>query len=74
MRQYRTEVVIPPDRALVIHLPDQFPAGRATVTIVLHDSGSTSSAESESDDDHQDIEWWEEFEDEGESLPPSTEP
>ncbi len=68
MRRYRTEIVIPENRQVTLHLPEELAVGRAIVTIDL-------SLEDELDDPMQgdgldprhDFEWWEEFgDDEGE--------
>jgi hypothetical protein len=60
VRRYRTEIVIPQDRVVGLHLPDHLPAGRAVVTILIvePEPGDHSSVP---DHDSQDIEWWEEF-------------
>ena len=72
MSHYRTEFVIPPDRYICLQLPPHLPEGKATISVTLHepardDPGPTSDSdfEPEGDIDHQDIEWWEEFEDGG---------
>lgn len=63
MQHYRTEVIIPADRSLCLQLPDSFPAGRATVTVLVQEPDSELlSPDSDLDDDRLDIEWWEEFE------------
>lgn len=58
MRHYRTEIVIPNDRSVVLQLPEALPTGRAVVTIQVQD-GSPSA------DDWLEnavgIEWWDEF-------------
>jgi hypothetical protein len=72
VRRYRTEVVIPADRSIVLHLPQDLPEGRATIVVqVEDDSDGTDSlglGEDELGDvlglNRHDIEWWEEFEDE----------
>ena len=73
MRPYRTEVVVPPDRYVFIQLPDDWPAGRAFVTVTFgtedEPPGTTPAAEppagvgplEDDNDDRQDVEWWEEF-------------
>lgn len=60
MRRYRTEIVIPADRVVGLHLPSHLPTGRAIVTVLIvePESGDFPSA---LDHDRQDIEWWEEF-------------
>ena len=60
MRRYRTEIVIPPDRMITLHLPTHFPEGRAIV--IVHAEEPPSSLPRDPDEDHEDIEWWEEFE------------
>lgn len=62
MRRYRTEIVIPPDRYVGVQLPTHLPEGRAVITIEVQEADTAvSTAWTESDPDHQDIEWWEEF-------------
>ncbi|GIW86785.1 MAG: hypothetical protein KatS3mg108_1109 [Isosphaeraceae bacterium] len=63
VRSYRTEVVVPEDRVLLLHLPDDLPAGRALVMIQALDA---ETVEPECDDladaldlDRADMEWWE---------------
>ncbi len=69
MQQYRTEVVIPSDGSLFLQLPDRFPTGKAIVTVWVHEPElSGQSPESELDDDHLDIEWWEEFDGDREEV------
>jgi hypothetical protein len=64
---YRTEVVIPPDRYVCLQLPPRFPEGKATITVLVQESATPEAApEPENDADHQDIEWWDEFEDDDE--------
>jgi len=60
LRRYRTEIVIPQDRVLGLHLPEHLPAGRAIVTILIVEREAADDP-SALDHDHQDIEWWEEF-------------
>lgn len=62
MKKYRTQIVIPPDRVVVLHLPSQLREGHATITVQIDEPDSHH--EHEHDPDHQDIEWWEEFDDE----------
>ncbi len=62
MRRYRTEILIPPDRTVVVQLPASVPEGWATITVMAHDPPVADH--SEADPDRQDIEWWDEFEDE----------
>ncbi len=62
MRRYRTQILIPPDRTVVMQLPANIPEGWATVTIQVlepHDA-----QHHEADPDRQDIEWWDEFDEE----------
>jgi hypothetical protein len=67
--QYRTEVEIPPDRYVCLQLPSHFPSGRATVTVLLHAPEATDETPpAETDPDHQDIEWWDEFEEDRERI------
>ncbi|HEX8199515.1 MAG TPA: hypothetical protein VF590_03445 [Isosphaeraceae bacterium] len=69
MRRYRTEIHIPADRAILLHLPAHLPEGRATVTVVVADEAedaATPDLAAEDDLEGQDIEWWEEFEGEEE--------
>jgi hypothetical protein len=64
MRRYRTEIRIPADRAVLLHLPPDLPEGRAIVTVVVADEeepGAEVAAPPEADLEGQDIEWWEEF-------------
>ncbi len=62
--QYRTEILIPPDRYVCVQLPAYLPEGRAVVTVVIHDAEDDDHARAvESETDRQDIEWWDEFED-----------
>lgn len=64
MRRYRTEIVIPPDRYVGVQLPAHLPEGRAVITIEVQEAESAMSAAwTETDPDHQDIEWFEEFDD-----------
>lgn len=71
MRRYRTEIVIPADRTIVLQLPDDLPEGAATLVVQMNDEYATYTATEHDDDDlcdlldvdDQDIEWWEEFED-----------
>lgn len=63
MRRYQTEILIPPDRAVVLQIPDHVPAGRAIVTVEVFEPSSGEPSGVDPELDHQDIEWWEEFED-----------
>jgi hypothetical protein len=67
---YRTEFIVPPDRYLCLQLPSHLPEGKVTVTVTvgtlalpLDETGPTTKPVSDRDGDldHQDIEWWEEF-------------
>ena len=59
MRRYRTQILIPPDRTVVMQLPAHIPEGWAIVTIQLPEAEASDHADS--DPDRQDIEWWDEF-------------
>ena len=65
MRRYRTEIHIPADHAILLHLPAHLPEGRATVTVVVadedEDAAGAEASTAEIDLEGQDIEWWEEF-------------
>lgn len=71
MRRYRTEIVIPADRTIVLHLPEDLPEGRAALIVQMEETGDdTFGFETDEDDladlldaQDQDFEWWEEFED-----------
>ncbi|MFO0951420.1 MAG: hypothetical protein U0835_09780 [Isosphaeraceae bacterium] len=68
MHQYRTEVVVPPDRYVCLRLPDGFACGRAVVTVEFEgpaQAGTPGTSATPLDHhltDRDDIEWWEEFE------------
>jgi hypothetical protein len=69
---YRTEFIVPPDRYLCLQLPPHLPEGKVTVTVTVHDPAPRhlnptlkSDFEAEDDLDREDIEWWEEFEEDG---------
>ena len=72
MRRYRTEVIIPADRTIILHLPADLPEGPATILVHVEDPADASDPLASGDDDlgdalglnRHDIEWWEEFEDE----------
>lgn len=64
MRRYRTQILIPPDRTVVLHLPAAIPEGWAVVTVHMQEADANDHHEV--DPDHQDIEWWDEFEDDEE--------
>ena len=64
MRRYQTEIVITPDRYVGLQLPAHLPEGRAIVTVTIEEPDPADSATwPETDPDHQDIEWWDEFDD-----------
>ena len=71
MRRYRTQILIPHDRTVVLQLPPAIAEGWATITVQMQEAEPKDHHES--DPDHQDIEWWDEFDDEddpnGASLP-----
>jgi hypothetical protein len=60
VRRYQTQVVIPTDRVIIVHLPDDMPAGPALVSV---DVGEPRSLELQApafpEAERQDIEWWE---------------
>ena len=62
--RYLTKIIVPADRYVCLQLPDSFPEGIATVTVQFHDPSQTSAEPPLEDPDHEDIEWWEEFDDE----------
>ena len=66
VRRYRTQILIPPDRTVVMQLPSTIPDGWAIVTIQVQENHEAEHHEA--DPDHQDIEWWDEFDDEEELL------
>lgn len=65
--QYRTEIHIADDRYVCLQLPDFIPAGRAVVTVSVTEPAddlemlAQTDSESETTEDHPDIEWWDEF-------------
>jgi hypothetical protein len=63
---YRTEIIINSDRYVCLQLPDSVPVGEATVTIECHGRHPELPADHDPDPDldHEDIEWWDEFDDE----------
>jgi hypothetical protein len=70
--RYRTEILIPADRYVCLQLPPDLPEGRAVVTVQFVDAAPEPStltgADREIDPDHEDIEWWEEFDEGPEPL------
>ena len=71
MRQYRTEIVIPPDHYVCLQLPPDLPEGHAIVTVLFQapePAEPVAPDAAETDLDRQDIEWWEEFEDDREPI------
>jgi hypothetical protein len=68
MRRYRTEIHIPADHAILLHLPAHLPEGPATVTVVVADAEQDAAPAAEDDLEGQDIEWWEEFDGEEEEA------
>ena len=60
MRRYRTEIVVPPDRLVILRLPTDLPTGRASVIVLAEESDAAELADfgPESEDD---FEWWDEF-------------
>lgn len=72
MSQYRTEFIVPPDRYLCLQLPSHLPEGKVSVTVTVLEPAARDphpsmrpKSEPEDDLDRQDIEWWEEFEEDG---------
>jgi hypothetical protein len=69
--QYRTEIIIPPDRYVCLQLPPDLPEGQAIVTVLFLTPQIAETTETtEADLDRQDVEWWEEFEDGRERIGP----
>jgi hypothetical protein len=70
MLRYETEIVVAADRFVCLQLPEQFPAGRAVVTVLANDPllGAETEPGDDGDVDREDIEWWEEFEDDQEPV------
>jgi hypothetical protein len=68
--RYRTEILIPSDHYICLQLPPHLPEGRATITVQIPgpEDHRADRPDPEPDPDRQDIEWWEEFEDDGEGL------
>ena len=67
MPRYRTEIVIPPDRAVTLQLPGSLPAGPAVVWVVVDgpspDLGDDDLVDEAGDLDARDIEWWDDLDD-----------
>lgn len=70
LHHYRTEVEIALDRYVCLQLPRSLPTGRAVVTIqVLAEEPTEDDHSTDLEpEDHQDIEWWEEFEEQREQV------
>lgn len=73
MSEYRTEIIVPPDRYVCLQLPPNLPPGRALVTVLVLDAHPSdaepgSPAGSDLELDRQDIEWWDEFEEDRERV------
>ncbi len=66
MRRYRTQILIPTDRTVVMQLPMNLPEGWATVTVLVHEAEEADHLEAEAD--RQDIEWWDEFDEDAADL------
>ncbi len=62
--RYQTEIHVSTDRYVCLQLPSFFPEGRATVTVTVEPEGLSAAEVPTSDDDRQDIEWWDEFDEE----------
>lgn len=65
LRGYRTEILVPEDRVLLIHLPEDIPTGRALVVVQPLDDGlgePDDDLAAALDLDRTDMEWWDEFE------------
>jgi hypothetical protein len=60
VRRYRTEIIIPDDRYIVLQLPAEIPTGRARVTIQVDEADATDAADGATGFE-DDIEWWDEF-------------
>jgi hypothetical protein len=70
VRRYRTEIQIPADRVVVLHVPDDLPIGPASVLIQVEAPAPRPGEDDPGFDfdlDGQDIEWWEELEQESAS-------
>jgi hypothetical protein len=66
---YRTEIEVPADRYVCLQLPLNLPEGRATVIVYFHGTIPGESLNPDLiDSDHDDIEWWEEFDETRDSL------
>lgn len=67
MPRYRTEIIIPPDRYVCLQLPPGVPEGRATVTVYFNepDDEPVRTPSTHAGEDHDDVEWWDEFDEPG---------
>ena len=64
--RYQTEIFIAADRYVCLQLPDYLPEGKAVVTILIEGLDEPGPGLGTVDEpDRHDIEWWEEFDDEG---------
>ncbi len=71
MRRYRTEITVPADRCVILHLPMDVPVGRASLTIeVAAAEPRTSDQDWPRLEDHSDMEWWDEFSDDADQADP----
>jgi hypothetical protein len=76
LRRYRTLIVIPADRTVVLQLPEHLAEGPATLIVEVaepEDGEEFDALHAVEALDNEDIEWWEEFED-GEGAGPDEEP
>jgi hypothetical protein len=71
VRRYRTQIVVPPDRTVVLHLPEHFAEGPARLVIEIAEPDDEADPGLDERLDQEDIEWWEEFE--GDPSGPATE-
>jgi hypothetical protein len=66
LMRYQTEIFIAADRYVCLQLPDYLPEGKAVVTVLVEGAGEPGPGPGNGDDpDRHDIEWWDEFNDEG---------
>lgn len=67
MARYRAEIVIAADRYVCLQLPEHLPEGRAVVTVHFPDATADGAipTRDEADADPDDIEWWDEFDEDG---------